>query len=729
MTKNFDLILHPIVSPGSSKQSIMPGLHIAVPPRRCARGRSLERIIIFLTLMGNAPLSPSDTRKIVSHLERSYYQTPGSSTAAMRSIAEWLNDYLLKRNQGATNRGMQAAGFLTLAVVRSNRLYIAQSGPGHTYLMKPGGVQHFHRPDIDDRGLGIGRITHQNYFTGELVLGDKLLITPNPVNAWTGSALGEIFNLELGELRRQLIRHAGDSPNPVFVSTEPGKGDLRILRPPLSQELGDTIPVTTTQHQFEPDPNRAELPMQEIAEKEMGEPISPKFDPATKKTDLSQISETTPEQPPQKTKQRRRSSAILSGLALFVRAATTALHQASKVSVDFLRRMLPDEQIFSLPTSTMALIAIAVPLIVTTIAASVYFQRGQGQLYAAHMLDAQGAMAQARQFEKESEQYIAWGAVKGYLDLAETYRITEESQSMRNYATIALDTLDRVTRIQYFPAVIDNLPVSVEIMRIIPTRDNDLYLLNGSDSTVLRVVRAGQKFRLDTTFRCGPVPTLSGLIDIVAAPPNAQGIAVMGIDAAGNILQCMPGGAEPLNFPMPLTDYHEPRAITMDQNDLFLLTENAVWIYSGEEGYRNLPSGFFGDQVPAAMGDIVDFSVRDGILYLLHGDGQLTTDQRDKDNLKDPDLFHNLPRTDNAVPIIEGVSFSEMHWAVPPDSALYFLDADTHSIYRFNPQLIYQQQYKASTALPDGRITAFATSPSHQIYIAMGYRLFFAQIP
>ena len=196
-------------------------------------------------------------------------------------------------------------------------------------------------------------------------------------------------------------------------------------------------------------------------------------------------------------------------------------------------------------TSTMAFIAIAVPLVVTAVAASVYFQRGQGQLYADYMLDAQGAMAQAQQFEKESEQYIAWRAVIGYLDLAESYRVTEDSQSLRNFSNLALDTLDRVTRIEFFPTVIEGLPVSVEITRIIPTRDNDLYLLNGSDSTVLRVVPAGRGFRLDTTFHCGPVPTLSGLIDIVGAPPNTQGVAVMGIDAAGNILQCIPGGTEP----------------------------------------------------------------------------------------------------------------------------------------------------------------------------------------
>jgi len=729
MTTKFDLVLLPLTIQSGADQSVMPGLHVAVPPRRSARGRSLERLIIFLTLVGNAPLSTADTKKIVAHLEQVYYQTPGSSTAAMRSLAEGLNDYLLKRNQNATSRGLHAAGLLTLVVVRSDRLYIAQSGPGHAYLMTSSGVQHFHRPDVEDRGLGIGRITHQKYFTGELVLGDKLLIAPNPAVAWTVPVLGEMYNLDMEELRRRLMPRTGETLNAVLILTESGKGSARILPAPLAQSSDDALPAGAKQPQPTSGPTLNNLSVQENSDVLMEQPVSSYLDPPEVITPVTHVSDSPVEQSPVITERRSRSSSIMSGMAAFGRALITALNQASQSITKLLRRMLPDENFFSLPTSTMAFFAIAVPLVVTAVAASVYFQRGQGQLYADYMLDAQGAMAQAQQFEKESEQYIAWRAVIGYLDLAESYRVTEDSQSLRNFSTLALDTLDRVTRIEFFPTVIEGLPVSVEITRIIPTRDNDLYLLNGSDSTVLRVVPAGQGFRLDTTFRCGPVPTLSGLIDIVAAPPNTQGVAVMGIDVAGNILQCIPGGAEPLNFPMPLTDYRQPRAFVMDDEDLFLLTDNAVWIYRGEEGYRSLPSGFFGDQVPATMDDIIEFTVKDGNLYLLHRDGKLTTGQRDKNKLKDPDLFLNLPRIDEGVATIEGVEFSAMHWAVPPDSALYFLDAEAHVIYRFNSQLVYQQQYQAQNALPDESITAFAVSPGHQFFIAMNHQVFYAIIP
>ncbi len=279
MTTKFDLVLLPLSVQGGTDQSVMPGLHVAVPPRRTARGRSSERLIIFLTLVGNAPLSTADTKKTVTHLEQVYYQTPGSSTAAMRSLAEGLNDYLLKRNQNGTNRGLHAAGLLTLVVVRSDRLYIAQSGLGHAYLMTSSGVQHFHRPDVEDRGLGIGRITHQKYFTGELVLGDKLLIAPNPSVAWTVPVLGEMYNLEMGELRGRLMPGTGDTLNAVLVLTESGKGSARILRPPLAQSSDDVSPADTTQPQPNSGSSVKNLSVHESSDILMEQPVSSYLDP------------------------------------------------------------------------------------------------------------------------------------------------------------------------------------------------------------------------------------------------------------------------------------------------------------------------------------------------------------------------------------------------------------------------------------------------------------------
>jgi len=730
MTTKFDLVLLPLARYGGQDQSVLPGLHLAAPPRRAARGRSSERLIILLTLGGNAPLSPSSTEKIIAHLEQMYYQTPGSSTAAMRSIAEWLNDYLLKRNQTAASRGMHAAGMLTLAVVRSTRLYIAQCGPGHAFLMTAVGVQHFHRSDEEDRGLGIGRVTHQHYFSADFALGNKLLISSRLPAAWTAPVLEGVHNLEMEELHRRLIRGVGDTLNAVLIFAKPGKGSARLLRPRLAQKsMDDVTPVIATQPRANAVPAGTSTSFQEISPQVLGGGHATwDVDPSPDVKEADPAIDSPTKQSPSEPK-RRRSSSIVPGIATFARALRTTLRQAWQSSALFLRRMLPDERLFSLPTTTMAFIAIAVPLIVTAIAASAYFQRGQGQLFAAYLRDAQGAMAQAQQFEKESEQQIAWSAVIGYLDLAENYRVTEESQALRSYANTALDTLDRVTRIEFFPIAIADLPTSVEVTRIIPTRDNDLYLLNGSDSTVLRVVSTGQGYRLDATFRCGPVPTLSGLVDIIAAPPNSQSVAVMGIDGAGNILQCIPGGAEPLNFPLPLSDHNEPRSFVIDNEDLFLLTGNAVWIYGGEEGFRNLPSGFFGDQVPSTMEDIIDFSVKDGKLFLLHRDGKLTTGQRDQKTLKDPDLFQNLPGTEDSVATIRGAVLAEMQWAAPPDSSLYFLDAGAHIIYRFNPQLVFQQRYSPQNDLPTESITAFAASPGHQFFIAMGHQIYYAVIP
>ncbi|MEN8172031.1 MAG: hypothetical protein ABFS03_04040 [Chloroflexota bacterium] len=731
MTTNFDLVLLPIARQGGQNQSALPGTHIAIPPRRAARGRSLERVIIHLTLTGNAPLSPDGTEKITAHLEQAYYQTSGSSTAAMRSIAEWLNEYLLQRNQNAASRGMHAAGLLTLAVVRSNRLYIAQSGPGHAFLMtSQGEVQHFHRSEDEDRGLGIGRITHQHYYTADFASGDKLLISPQLPAGWTAAVFNEAHNLKMGELHQLLVRQGGDTINAALITTQPGKGGVRRLSPrPVGKDLDDASPISAVQPQSDTVPTLTSTPSEETQPVVMvDEPDFASIDRSLEATAATPAVDAPIEQPPSRPK-RRRSAPILPGIGAFVRALMVTIRQAGKSSAGFIRRMLPDERLFSLPTTTLAFIAIAVPLVLTAIAAGAYFQRGQGRLYEAYMRDAQGAMAQAQQFEKENEKHIAWSAVVGYLDLAETYSVTEESQALRVFADAALDDLNRVTRIEFFPAVVADLPNSVEITRIVTTRDHDLYLLNGRDKTILRVVSTGQGFRLDKSFRCGPVPTLSGLIDIAAAPPNSQSIAVMGLDGGGNILQCIPGGGEPLNFPIPLFDHREQRAFVIDNGDLYLLTENAVWIYDGSAGFRNMPSGFFGDQIPSRIGETIDFAVRDDKLYLLHHDGTLTTAYLEENMLKEPDVFKNLPRSEIGLSTIPGATLAEMQWAAPPDSSLYFLDAGAHTIYRFSPQLVYQERYQPKNTLPNGKITAFTATIGHQFFVAMGNQLYYAVIP
>jgi hypothetical protein len=384
----------------------------------------------------------------------------------------------------------------------------------------------------------------------------------------------------------------------------------------------------------------------------------------------------------------------------------------------------------------MAFIAVAVPLVVVSIAAAVYFQRGRGSVYDAYMLQAQQAAEQAQEFDRSDDQQIAWQAVLDYVDLAESYRVTQDSQAMRGTARAALDSLEIVERVNYQPAIIDGLPSTVNITRIVATIDDELYLLDSIAGEVLRAVFTTQGFELDTEFFCGPVPQpliVGPLVDILALPPGyPNGATLMGMDANGNLLHCIPGGEAPLAFPMapPDSNWGTPQAFALDGGELYVLDPltSSIWIYSGENEYRDLPDYFFGDQVPS-MQDVVDLTVSDGNLYLLHGDGHLTTSKFEGEKYHDPAKYQDMRDGGSESATFNGVIFSEIQFAPPPDPSLYLLEPVERAIYHFSLQLVYQRQYRSQTPLPEGMATAFTVSPNHQAFLAIGNRVYYAFLP
>jgi hypothetical protein len=151
MTMPLDFILLPIVRHQGIDQSDLPGLSAVLPPRRAQ-----DRLIMHLSLQGNAPLSAKAYAKLLDSLADTFFKATGSSTAAMRVVAESLNQSLFSRNQRGSSRGMRSVGIFTLVVFRNDRLYLAQCGPTHAYLARADGVQHFTDPSASGRGLGWG---------------------------------------------------------------------------------------------------------------------------------------------------------------------------------------------------------------------------------------------------------------------------------------------------------------------------------------------------------------------------------------------------------------------------------------------------------------------------------------------------------------------------------------------------------------------------------------------
>ena len=100
------------------EQSEIPDLFAVTPPRRAARGREADSLIIYLSMAGNSPLTPREHTQLLEEMSQKFYKTTGSLTAALRTVAEALNLHLLDRNLRSTSAGRQgnrpaAAGGVT----------------------------------------------------------------------------------------------------------------------------------------------------------------------------------------------------------------------------------------------------------------------------------------------------------------------------------------------------------------------------------------------------------------------------------------------------------------------------------------------------------------------------------------------------------------------------------------------------------------------------------------
>ena len=126
-----DLTLLPLYRLNHQELPALPGLLAVTPPRKPARGREHDRLVVYLVLTGNATLSTAEYLQLTSQTASKFFETPGALTTAMRTAVDALNHALLERNLNSTGRGQYAIGWLVLAVLRGAQCTMLQSGPTH----------------------------------------------------------------------------------------------------------------------------------------------------------------------------------------------------------------------------------------------------------------------------------------------------------------------------------------------------------------------------------------------------------------------------------------------------------------------------------------------------------------------------------------------------------------------------------------------------------------------
>jgi hypothetical protein len=439
---------------------------------------------------------------------------------------------------------------------------------------------------------------------------------------------------------------------------------------------------------------------------------------------------------------RQLAKALAGGIQL-TRRMKQGIGERLKV---FLPRLLPNtepDQSLAPSTFTMVGIAIVIPLIVVVITFVVWTKYGRSQQYDTYLALAQQKQAQAQALTNPVERRQAWENVLLGVGIAETHRKTPETDAIRLEAESELDKLLGITRMQFNPAF--NSSLGIEISRMAAS-ETDLFLLDAQKGEALRAQPSanGRGFQIDTTFSCKPGVygnyTVGNLVDILTLPAlNSINATLLGIDAAGNLLYCAPGQVA-MAIPLlpPDTNWNRVTAFTLSDGNLHVLDApaRAVWVYNGKDGaFIDRPYFFFGGQTPEKQ-DVIDLIVSGDDLYMLHGDGHLSTCSYSRIETKptrcqDPAPLVNPFAAYQNEDLFAGAHFTQMLFAAMPDQSILLLDADAQSVFRLAPRTLeLQNQFRPTLGdanpIPPGAVGAVTVAPNHVLYLAVNGQVYFA---
>jgi hypothetical protein len=209
------------------------------------------------------------------------------------------------------------------------------------------------------------------------------------------------------------------------------------------------------------------------------------------------------------------------------------------------------------------------------------------------------------------------------------------------------------------------------------------------------------------------------------------------MDTNGMLLRCVPGegkGPNVIALTPPDINWGEPIAFSVSNGNVYVLDPMtyAVWIYWATDNYKEVPTYYFGNQVPSFPG-VIDMTVNDVDLYLLYDDGHLVLCSyrpfADSPTICDDPAPFDDDRAGYADgPVMQDTDFQQIQYLPPPDPSIYLFDPSDAAIYLFSLQLKYQWQYRPSTPLPE-MPTAFVVGTNRRVFLAAGNQIYEAEIP
>lgn len=760
MSDAVDLDLLTLYRRAGQDQSSPPGLLIASKPRRPARSREGDRLIIHLELTGNVTLPLELPEQILKELEKTYYETNGSVTAALRFTTEALNQILLKRNLQSAG-GNQVVGLLTLVSLRGDQLFISQSGPVYACYLNADQVEELYDPQLSGRGLGINQTAALRYYHASLKPGDTLVFSSRLVGVWSPQMMGGMASQGL-EFQRQRLLYEVNDLNGFLLGVKPGSGEINQLsaRPlqmgpavaqPNVEEL-EKESLQTEQDSGSKSPNvlpledEIDTSVQEQALLDQYQPLPELNGPALnglsmapEVVSVSPVPGASVAAPPASTTSEAQKPG--SRVEASRPAKPGLLKRLAGGILAGLNWLLPAKAFEGIPNSVLAFIALATPLVIVAVAMAVYFQRGVAAQSEAIYSQAVQAVQQAQSLVDPAQRREAFYVALRYLDAADAYRQLPQTGALRLQVQGALDELDLIKRLNYQPAIVSGLPDGARISRVVAV-DRDLFLLDLQNGLVLRAFFTSQGYQIDPTFNCGPgSPTTIGpIVDLNPwTVSNSEGISVVGMDAQGKLIYCgaTSGGRVQTLASPPDRVFSNLKGFALDQTDLYVLdpSSDAVWVYWNGD-FEGEPVYYFSEQVPP-LEDVIDLTATNEELYLLHQDGHMTICQTGSlgvstpNRCTDPVPYVDMRTGREGSAVTAPPAYSQVETNPPPDPSLYLLDGNNQAIDRFSLRnLAFQNRFQPVQPLSQGPATAFTIdSVNRMAYLAIGSRVYYASLP
>jgi hypothetical protein len=573
----YDLNLIPIHLIEGNPHFQLPGFQAAGPPRRAARSRSEDLLILSLTLGRSDWISPETQQSWLDRLTQVYFKSTGSVTSALRALIETLNLTMMEKNLKMAKGSGASTGSINLAAVHRRHLYIVQSGFSHAFTLTHQGLQHFYDASQSDRGLGLSRTPTVRYYQADLGTGGYFFMTDKPPETWTDDLLFSNGYPSLEQLRRRLLNQAPSDFRLDLVQIIPGEGEINLIQPVIHSEQAqdqgvpegqleaesldsaavseasvdeavndpgvnsDTQEVRTpsARPQLSEDDNIGEpvagdQPQSEIETQALKEELDRPSDSVPQNTSSQPLNETstpggfserqsrsteasklTDKDVLSKRKEEIREKS-LRGLGEFLKGWHDLRETVGLFFKDLLARFAPssEENPPQLSSRTRLIIAIVVPLVVVAIAVGVYLGRGRTLQYQYYYEQAELTARNALAADDPTTERREWAQTLLYIDQAESFRGSDELIGLRREAEIALDRLDGAVRLAYRPAIIGALYSDISITRIV-SYGSDLYLLDSSGGRVIHATSATQGFEVNTGFVCAAGNFSGGRVDML----------------------------------------------------------------------------------------------------------------------------------------------------------------------------------------------------------------------